>query len=318
MLMTLLPGLRELRTPLACGYIWLLSMWIAFHGKIPSRREATGIARAIYDLSGQTGKPATLAAVSFLAFIIGSIVEIRAVTFFTWTLAAFHAVLSYNILGRNRESGYIYIDRLTVGSAWRPTVYATTFNALEDFIHRSTLETGSTPRPQPRADSINTDSDDRFSPATLGFTVEEMTALVTLRERPQLATKLHLENAELYGDYDRRAAEADFKLNIGIATLVLFFAICGRGTYGAAAGTLVTIVLIWRSLSALRSSNDVLIQSLIARKIHSVAIMHCLETGQAPKPRDRSGGHSEPVAEHGTPPVQSDGAVTTPSGDGAS
>jgi hypothetical protein len=32
----LLPGLRDLRTPLAVGYLWLVALWLALHKYLPA------------------------------------------------------------------------------------------------------------------------------------------------------------------------------------------------------------------------------------------------------------------------------------------
>ncbi|MFF4392878.1 MULTISPECIES: hypothetical protein [unclassified Streptomyces] len=40
MLASLLPGLRELRTPLATGYLYLLLLFLLFSDSIPTKNEA--------------------------------------------------------------------------------------------------------------------------------------------------------------------------------------------------------------------------------------------------------------------------------------
>jgi hypothetical protein len=69
----LLPGLRELRAPLAAGYIWLLSAWLLFHDDIPSRDESTGLLREIYELADGLGSTGKAIVVSFAAYLIGSL-----------------------------------------------------------------------------------------------------------------------------------------------------------------------------------------------------------------------------------------------------
>ena len=65
MLLNLLPGLRELRAPLAAGYIWLFAAWLAFSGDIP---EPTGAA----DFFDQFEALGAAAALTFAAYLIGS------------------------------------------------------------------------------------------------------------------------------------------------------------------------------------------------------------------------------------------------------
>lgn len=67
----LLPGLRELRAPLSAGYIWLLGLWLAFRSLMSPGNHPKGIYRDIAELSAWGGKPATLAAVTFAAYVVG-------------------------------------------------------------------------------------------------------------------------------------------------------------------------------------------------------------------------------------------------------
>jgi hypothetical protein len=72
-LASLLPGIRDLRAPLAAGYMWLLAGWLLFHSRIPSRDEATGGIDALYALENATTSVGLAVALSFLAYLIGSL-----------------------------------------------------------------------------------------------------------------------------------------------------------------------------------------------------------------------------------------------------
>jgi hypothetical protein len=76
MLASLLPGVRDLRVPLAAGYIWLLDAWLIWHQVLPvSRPRGDGEVQALFDLGLLLGRPAVIAAASFLAFLLGSILQ---------------------------------------------------------------------------------------------------------------------------------------------------------------------------------------------------------------------------------------------------
>jgi hypothetical protein len=75
MLTSLLPGLRELRAPLAAGYLWLIAAWVAFAPRIPTPETASGVLKDIYRLGQAVGKPGVIAAVTFAAYIIGIMTE---------------------------------------------------------------------------------------------------------------------------------------------------------------------------------------------------------------------------------------------------
>lgn len=73
MLVTLLPGVREIRTPLAVGYTWLLALWLAIGHRIPEPDQASGLVADVYRLAHATGLVATGIAVSVGAYIVGVI-----------------------------------------------------------------------------------------------------------------------------------------------------------------------------------------------------------------------------------------------------
>ncbi|WP_328936261.1 hypothetical protein OG288_44195 [Streptomyces tauricus] len=73
MLVTLLPGVREIRTPLAVGYTWLLALWLAIGHRIPESDQASGLVADIYRLAHAAGLVAVGIAVSVGAYIAGVI-----------------------------------------------------------------------------------------------------------------------------------------------------------------------------------------------------------------------------------------------------
>ena len=78
MLASLLPGLRDLRTPLAVGYLWVVALWLLLHDWWPESVEAaTGPTKFLYELSALLGSAATLAALSFVVYLLGSMLRWR-------------------------------------------------------------------------------------------------------------------------------------------------------------------------------------------------------------------------------------------------
>jgi hypothetical protein len=72
LLMNLLPGLRDLRAPLAAGYLWLTAGWLYFAPQLPaSVDEADGVLKDIYRVIEASGPVAAAAGLSFAAYIIG-------------------------------------------------------------------------------------------------------------------------------------------------------------------------------------------------------------------------------------------------------
>jgi len=78
MLTSLLPGLRDVRTPLAAGYIWLLAGWFAFGDLFPHEKPtlADPAFAGLFDLASFLGKASVLAALTFTAYLVGAFLSI--------------------------------------------------------------------------------------------------------------------------------------------------------------------------------------------------------------------------------------------------
>ncbi len=72
MLGQVLPGLREVRAPLAAGYVWLLFAWLVASHRVPSRVEDGPVAR-VYDLEPVVTAFGVAVVASVVAYIVGSI-----------------------------------------------------------------------------------------------------------------------------------------------------------------------------------------------------------------------------------------------------
>lgn len=105
MLATLLPGFRQLRAPLAAGYVWLFAAWLAAPAirSTAALRGVTADLRALYDFLG-TGP--SLAALSFAAYLLGALsirmtdALIALANWITITPARVAAQILRRILGR--------------------------------------------------------------------------------------------------------------------------------------------------------------------------------------------------------------------------
>jgi hypothetical protein len=76
-LVNILPGLRELRAPLAAGYVWLLVGWLAFRGSFATPEPA----RDFLDEFSAVGEAAAL---SFGAYMVGALLSDGLAPFWDW------------------------------------------------------------------------------------------------------------------------------------------------------------------------------------------------------------------------------------------
>ena len=69
-------------TPLAVGYLWLVTLWLLAHRWIPTSVAAAhaGPIKALAELGALLGKAAIFAALSFVAYLLGSILRWQPLT----------------------------------------------------------------------------------------------------------------------------------------------------------------------------------------------------------------------------------------------
>lgn len=71
-LTNLLPGLRDLRAPLSAGFIWLFVIYLAV---APLPADPHGLIGSVDDLRNELGPVAQTAALTFVAYVLGSFVQ---------------------------------------------------------------------------------------------------------------------------------------------------------------------------------------------------------------------------------------------------
>jgi hypothetical protein len=68
-----LPGLRDIRAPLAAGYLWMLSIWLLVADSVPDKAPTDGVLGELFRLGGVVSTVGTGIALSFLAYIVGAL-----------------------------------------------------------------------------------------------------------------------------------------------------------------------------------------------------------------------------------------------------
>jgi hypothetical protein len=93
MLSSLLPGLREIRAPLAAGYVWLVVAWLLLHDRIDQGSSATGAVSALTEFRDAIGLGGVAAATTFVAYLLGALwepISTRAAEVLWFKLAVLH------------------------------------------------------------------------------------------------------------------------------------------------------------------------------------------------------------------------------------
>ncbi|MFG2738650.1 hypothetical protein ACGFY0_01065 [Streptomyces chartreusis] len=239
MFASLLPGVREIRTPVLTGYMYLLALLLAFGDRIPGRKEAPDALMWFYDLGGWVGKGAAIGASAFAAYIVGSVLEVPA-----GTVARLLGGGYLMSVGRRRFPGFSS-PLLTSGSA------VILGNFVSDRIHPGQAGT-----PVTQVKPV------QFQPIQDGITM-------VLRELSELRTRLYAANKDLYGEYDRLAAEGDLKVNTTVAGTVLVCTAAVRLDPRWALLCVPLLCLLPRGLWAVREANDVLVHVIVTDVVKS-------------------------------------------------
>jgi len=181
-LFSLLPGLREVRTPLTTGYIWLTLGVLAWWPRTPFNHPDDGLVSAAWDIGTYVGKAGLLVVASFAAYLIGALLEVDPLRL--WQ----HG-------GRPKWFNR-FRDRFRVPALQRVQVYPMSPEAQHD-LHEYCRD---------EYTDLGNDAD---------------VASDLMREERQLATRLQAGNIDLYDKYDRLMAESSFRINVTPPTLIL-------------------------------------------------------------------------------------------------
>jgi hypothetical protein len=268
LLTSLLPGIRELRTPLAIGYVWLISAWLILEDRIPRERPPEGELAALWDLGTAAGTTAILAAVTFAAYLIGSILEID----------------PQGRIGQAISPIFLWKTNIAVS---RNLISVSTIQSLLNHLQQipgpPPLRSKTEGDPEGRSDErkqvvqeMRRLGLDRLSPLPMPTAILGMNRIlafmqIVFEEIPQIATRLQVNNAELFGKYDRLLAEASLRVNVAPPVTVLLMLIIWQSQQPVWQRFGLTIIVIALGYTIARqgflkliAARDVIVQALLS------------------------------------------------------
>ena len=233
MLASLLPGLRDLRTPLATGYLWVVALWLVLHDWVPGSVEAaTGPIKSLYQLGTFGGDAVTLAALSFIAYLLGSMLRIQPRTNFSGTiyktrpeirLMPTRALLSWIAWQSFNFSSALYRQLETfVSTRLRETASDLNFNDHVDVVLRRARGKPIWPNEEgpfgPRPESESPQDEERVLTSAYAENIVD--------DFPAVAIQLQAKNRDFWDTYDRQLAEAQFRYGIAppLALIIVLLA----------------------------------------------------------------------------------------------
>lgn len=228
MLTSVLPGLRELRTPLAVGWTWLGVLLLALGPFVLPRSSTTGVMHDIYALEEAVGKGTALVVSSFVAYLLGSLVQVE------------------RIPRLPRLSRLLYESPEEDKWEQRPAHFhgsRDSFFDVQRLVQRIAEDLSPT--------ATGTEAY-QFIPAE---GPDEIAAYV-LSQRTILETRLLADKRDVYDFYDRLVESAILRLNLAPAVFVLavvlgmrigFERAWGIGLAAITVGSLLSLVLLARA-----------------------------------------------------------------------
>lgn len=349
MLASLLPGLRDVRTPLTVGYLWLVVAWLIWADDVPRQRpDGDGIIARAFDLGELVGPAASIAALSFAAYLLGVLLTVPTEH---WVLVGLADIFARRYSANVRHSVTEYQRAIYAGVVAEvrkiPPELADVVKERLLFLYKdSAEERARDAQPGSPARSVKDRNERRLIKYTLMVLHQDSSTrksrgdlwhldvpwgkaeyddhlfgepefpLGTLRGElnylrgltasmtPDLRVRLLTANQELYGEYDRLATEATFRLNLCLPSIALSGLLLGQAIFSgqadktrwAMAILLAAVLLGYRGLSKIGLSLDVIRRAVIAGVIKhpSSAIAANWIERAIPRPGDRDPEDSDP------------------------
>jgi hypothetical protein len=208
LLTSLLPGVRDLRTPLAVGYMWLIALWISLHKYLPETIDtAKGPMKSLYELGDFVGKGIVLTACSFVAYMLGSLV-VRPLRL------GFHAKANEKDEDAEKDSKFDWLLYFVFDG----NIADSTLMQLRSFVDSRLREVQDVMLPwfqrgilEPRKLPI-VQKDGATSAPILNLRSAYVASIIDDLEL--VGIQLQAKNRDFWDTYDRKTAEAQFRYGI--------------------------------------------------------------------------------------------------------
>ncbi|MEJ7635923.1 hypothetical protein [Aeromicrobium sp.] len=254
MLTSILPGLRDLRTPLAVGYVTLASIWLLCRDSLQAASQVKDsltfdVQRLFDDLGPATG----IAALTFAAYLVGCVLAVASPP--RWLDSRLNSLSPYAsgespTVGHKPVRWYSLWRRFTarvltylapplpnstragefrrVIAQWAreshaggmtATVVHNTENAPDQF--RMQLGGFISRSPEANKERDNTDFTEAESRQWSEHSIARILTRSLIDELPDLTRNLELEQPTIFATYDRLRGEAEFRLAVSVPLLAL-------------------------------------------------------------------------------------------------
>jgi hypothetical protein len=227
MLASLLPGLRDLRAPLAVGYLWFLFAWLIVGDRLLDWAQSIPMAGDLQQLAGYAGKASTLGLTAFAAYLVGSVLTVA-----TERGPVGHVINRLEKAFPRGGSQNEYREHLV---GLRET--------YESRVERSGI----------RDEPDGADTQDREFGRLLRAPLSDL--------KPWLL----VQRSELYGEYDRLESEGNFRINIAAPLLAVISGMARHvPEWIAVTSSVALIALVVRGVFKCIDARDVLRRAVLS------------------------------------------------------
>jgi len=234
MLGSLVAGAREVRAPLAVGLVLAAAWWFSFGKDFPSVGDATGLPAFIYRTTNALGTSVSLAAGTFLCYLLGSILvnlSPKVAGFFAsiGQSTAFRLYDRFANSERTLEPVRLAANGMNplLANEWfaeRLTRRMRVERELAE-VHPEVLRRIAEEEHKDFQEVVRDPSDSDVTEADMRDDLLEATVWRMDREAPGLTVRLQVKSKELYDEWDRLSAEADLRIALALPLAVLTVAL---------------------------------------------------------------------------------------------
>ncbi|MEV4376959.1 hypothetical protein [Streptosporangium sp. NPDC049644] len=289
MLNELLPGVREIRAPLAAGYLWAALIWLIWGRHLPDASHATDVLSDLYALSKNISPIAIGIAASFLAYLIG----ILSISLSDWMTGYIENRLNVSVRYERRLRGIKdhtkfmrkakklqkRVDKNEVIQRLRETLEQRLEphreSIAKEVFENKTREKLNVIRSKMRHPSASNrmlnksgEFDEYFVSDVQTIVIDDLIVALE-RDLPLVPARLLGHDSELYNVYDRLQAEAQFRA--GVALPIGFLSI-SLGIIVHPAWLLIILPIIAIFTTSLRKRREglyILAESMLAGRVES-------------------------------------------------
>jgi len=268
-LASVLPGLRELRAPLAAGFLWLTVLWVILADEVPSSDEATGALERLYRLEPVISDLGRAAVASVAAYLVGSI-----------------------LIDLQGQLGRVAIRVDVLGGRFYQRVPITDagYRIRNGLLEERGWPGFTRPRHEESAAEVEQRADERAP------YVAESSRWID-RNREVLKTRMLDVSPTLHTEVDRPDAEATFRMALWppLALLVIYLAVSASAAWFAA--VLIPALLAWQWISLRQRANDALFAAIAARAELKDMFLNGVDRGVAERlSEDSAAAEETPLA----------------------